>query len=70
MCLQMQQSIRPNCMELSLSEFITRDPEKFDYIDLNNINMVKFPSPNYVNEQGQIIMDIYDKRSVNANFDF
>ena len=70
MCLQYQQNIRPNVTELLFSEFITRDPKKFEYINLQNLNQVKFPNPNYVNNQGQIIMNIYDKRSINANFDF
>jgi serine/threonine protein kinase len=70
MCLQRPQKIRPNVMELSLSEFITRDPNKFEYINLKNLNQIKFPNPNYVNYQGQIIMTIDDQRSINANFDF
>ena len=70
MCLQRPQNIRPNVTELLFSEFITLDPKKFDYINLKNLNQVKFPNPNYVNPQGQIIMTIDDKRSINANFDF
>ena len=70
MCLQRPQKIRPNVMELSLSEFITRDPNKFEYINLKNLSQIKFPNPNYVNYQGQIIMTIDDQRSINANFDF
>jgi len=70
MCLQRPQKIRPNVMELSLSEFITRDPNKFEYINLKNLNQIKFPNPNYVNYHGQIIMTIDDQRSINANFDF
>ena len=69
MCLQRPQKIRPNVMELSLSEFITRDPNKFEYINLKNLSQIKFPNPNYVNYQGQIIMTIDDQRSINANFD-
>ena len=70
MCLQMDPNIRPNALELSLSEFITRDPKTFEYINLTNLNQIKFPNPNYVNPQGQIIMNIYDRRSINANFDY
>ena len=70
MCLQRPQKIRPNVMELPLSEFITRDPNKFEYINLKNLSQIKFPNPNYVNYQGQIIMTIDDQRSINANFDF
>ena len=70
MCLQRPQNIRPNVTELLFSEFITLDPQKFDYINLKNLNQVKFPNPNYVNQQGQIIMTIDDKRSINANFDY
>ena len=70
MCLQRPQKIRPNVMELSLSEFITRDPNKFEYINLKNLSQIKLPNPNYVNYQGQIIMTIDDQRSINANFDF
>ena len=70
MCLQRPQNIRPNVTELLFSEFITLDPKKFDYINLKNLNQVKFPNPNYVNQQGQIIMTIDDKRSINANFDY
>ena len=70
MCLQRPQNIRPNVTELLFSEFITLDPTKFDYINLKNLNQVKFPNQNYVNQQGQIIMTIDDKRSINANFDY
>ena len=70
MCLQRKQSVRPFVMELQLSEFITRDPKMFEYINMNNINTVKFPSANYVVGNGQIIMNIDDQRAVNALFDF
>ena len=70
MCLQSEQEIRPNVMELMFSEFITREPEKFEYINMNNLYSIKFPNNNYINNNGQIIMNIYDKRSINANFDF
>lgn len=69
MCLQRQQKIRPNIEELLYSEFITREPECFEYIDINNIFSVKFPNPGYVS-QDIINMSIDDQRSVNANFDF
>ena len=42
----------------------------FEYINMNNINTVKFPSANYVVGNGQIIMNIDDQRAVNALFDF
>ena len=70
MCLQRPQNIRPNVTELLFSEFITRDSTKFEYINLKNLNQIKFPHPSYVNPQGQIIMNIDDKRCINANFDF
>jgi len=70
MCLQRPQKIRPNVTELLFSEFITADPDKFDYITLKNLNEIKFPKDNYVNDQGQIIMNVDDQRSINANFDF
>ena len=70
MCLQRPQKIRPNVTELLFSEFITRDTNKFEYINLKNLSQIKFPNPNYVNYQGQIIMTIDDQRSINANFDF
>ena len=71
MCLQRQQKIRPNVGELMFSEFITRDTSKFDYITLDNFQMIKFPRPEYVNLNGKtIIMNIDDHRSINANFDY
>ena len=70
MCLQRPQNIRPNVDELLFSEFITRDPSKFEYINLMNLGQTKFPNPNYFNNYGQIIMTIDDQRSLNANFDF
>ena len=70
MCLQRPQKVRPNVNELLFSEFITRDTSKFEYINLKNLNQIKFPNPNYVNPQGQIIMNIDDNRNINANFDF
>ena len=59
-----------NVTELLFSEFITADPDKFDYITLKNLNEIKFPKDDYVNDQGQIIMNVDDQRSINANFDF
>ena len=70
MCLQRPQNIRPYVNELLFSEFITRDPSKFEYINLMNLGQTKFPNPNYFNNYGQIIMTIDDQRSLNANFDF
>ena len=70
MCLQRPQKIRPNVTELIFSEFITRDPGKFDYISLNNLNHTRFPNPSYVSQEGKIIMTIDDQRAINANFDF
>ena len=70
MCLQRTQKIRPNVTELMFSEFITRDPSKFEYITSINLNHTRFPNSNYVSPQGQIRMTIDDKRAINANFDF
>ena len=70
MCLQRPQKIRPNVQELLFSEFITRDPNKFEYITLNNVESIKFPGPTYYNNQKIITMNIDDQRSINANFDF
>lgn len=69
MCLQRQQGIRPTVTELLFSEFITRDPSKFDYINMNNINYFKFPNMGYINYQGKIIMTVDDQRAVNACFE-
>ena len=69
LCLQRQQNIRATANELLFSEFITRDINKFDYIDLNNLGMTRFPNVNYVNYyNGLIIMNIDDQRSVSINF--
>ena len=72
MCLQRPQKIRPNVQELLFSEFITRDPNKFEYITLDNIDTIKFPGPNYYNYDANkiITMNVDDQRSINANFDF
>ena len=72
MCLQRPQKIRPNVEELLFSEFITRDPNKFEYITLDNIDTIKFPGPNYYNYDANkiITMNVDDQRSINANFDF
>ena len=70
MCLQRPQKIRPNVTELLFSEFITRDPNKFEYITLDNVESIKFPGPNYYQNQKVITMNIDDQRSINANFDF
>jgi serine/threonine protein kinase len=72
MCLQRPQKIRPNVTELLFSEFITRDPNKFDYITFDNVDFVKFPGPNYYFQNGDkvITMNIDDQRSINANFDY
>ena len=70
MCLQRPQKIRPNVTELLFSEFVTRDPNNFEYITLENVDKVKFPAPGYYNYQKVITMNIDDQRSINANFDF
>ena len=72
MCLQRPQKIRPNVQELLFSEFITRDPNKFEYITLDNIDTIKFPGPNYYNYDANkiITMNVDDQRSINANFDY
>ena len=69
MCLQRSQQIRPNVTDLQFSEFITREPNNFEYINIMNLSEINIPSPNYVS-QGQIIMSIDDNRSMNASFDF
>ena len=68
MCLQRDQKIRSTANELLFSEFITRDPSKFDYINLNNLSMTKFPNYSYINNNGQIIMSIDDRKSVSMIF--
>ena len=70
MCLQRPQKIRPNVTELLFSEFVTRDPNNFEYITLENVDKVKFPAPGYYNYQKVITMNIDDNRTINANFDF
>ena len=50
MCLKRSQNFRANVTELLFSEFITMEPSKFTYIDLNNRK--------YVNSNGQIILTI------------
>lgn len=69
MCLQRGQNTRADINELKFSEFITRDINSFDYIDLNNIRNVKIPMPNYVYGNGQLILNIDDKRALNLEFD-
>ena len=69
MCLQRSQQIRPNVTDLQFSEFITREPNNFEYRNIMNLSEINIPSPNYVS-QGQIIMSIDDNRSMNASFDF
>ena len=39
------------------------------YINMNNINSIKFPSANYVVRNGQITMNTDDQRAVNTLFD-
>jgi serine/threonine protein kinase len=72
MCLQRPQKIRPNVQELLFSEFITRDPNNFEYITLDNVYTIKFPGASYYNENADkiITMNIDDQRSINANFDY
>ena len=70
MCLQRPQKIRPNVTELLFSEFITRDPNKFEYITLDNVETIQFPGPNYYQNNKVIMMNIDDQRSINANFDY
>ena len=69
MCLQREQNIRPTVTELLFSEFITRDTNKFNYINMNNINYFKFPNSSYLYYQGKIVMNIDDRRAVNLNFE-
>ena len=69
MCLQRQQNIRPSVTELLFSEFITKETNKFDYINMQNINYFKFPNQNYIYYQGKIIMSIDDQRAINFYFE-
>ena len=50
LCLKRSQNFRANVTELLFSEFITMEPNKFNYIDLND--------KRYVNSMGQIILTI------------
>ena len=69
MCLQRPQKIRPLTDELLLSEFITKEPESFDYITIDNYKSIEFPDDSYLKKDGQITMNIDDNRMINAIFD-
>ncbi len=69
MCLQRIQGIRPSATELLFSEFITRDTNKFDYIDINNYRYFKYPNQNYISYKGKIIMTIDDQRAFNKIYE-
>ncbi len=69
MCLQRPQKIRPLTDELLLSEFITKEPESFDYITIDNYKSIEFPDDSYLKNEGQITMNIDDNRMINAIFE-
>ena len=68
MCMQRDQKIRANVDDLLFSEFITRDPKNFDYIDANRLNEIVIPQPNYV-QGSNIVMSIDDRRQLNIILD-
>ena len=69
MCLQRPQKIRPLTDELLLTEFITIDPEKFNYITIDDYKDVEFPDDSYLQKDGFITMNIDDNRMINATFE-
>ncbi len=69
MCLQRPQKIRPLTDELLESEFITREPEFFTYLTIDNYKEFEFPDDSYLKKEGQITMNIDDNRMINAIFD-
>ena len=69
MCLQRPQKIRPLTDELLESEFITREPEFFTYLTIDNYKEFEFPDDSYLKKDGQITMNIDDNRMINAIFD-
>ena len=69
MCLQRPQKIRPLTDELLLTEFITIDPEKFNYITIDDYKDVEFPDDSYLQKDGFITMNIDDNRMINAIFE-
>ena len=70
MCLQKEQKIRPLTDELLQSEFITRDPDQFTYITLDDYKKIKYPEGDYLKTEGKITMNINDNRNINAFFDW
>ena len=73
MCLQRDQRIRPFTDELLLTEFITKNPENFVKLTIDNYTdekIAKYPDPCYIKEKGKIILNIDNNRMLNACFDF
>ena len=70
MCLQRPQKIRPLPDELLMSEFITREPEHFEYLTIDNYKTINYPDDSYLKKDGGITMSIDDNRNINAAFDF
>ena len=69
MCLQRPQKIRPLADELLQCEFITREPEYFTYLTIDNYRNEEFPDDSYLKKDGQITMNIDDNRMINATFE-
>ena len=68
-CLQRPQEIRPLTDELLFSEFITREPDNFQYLTIDNYKETKFPDKSYLKIDGIISMNIDDNRMINAIFE-
>ena len=69
MCLQRPQKIRPLPEELLMSEFITREPEHFEYLTIDNYKNIEYPDDSYLKKDGGITMNIDDNRNINATFE-
>ena len=69
MCLQRPQKIRPLADELLQCEFITREPEYFTYLTIDNYRNEEFPDDSYLKKDGLITMNIDDNRMINATFE-
>ena len=69
-CLQLDRNIRPLTDELLEHEFITRDPQYFTYMTIDNYKNAKYPKGDYLKTEGKITMNINDNRNINAFFDW
>ena len=69
-CLQLDRNIRPLTDELLEHEFITRDPDFFTYMTIDNYKNAKYPKGDYLKTEGIITMNIKDNRNINAYFDW